>query len=135
MSVITPCRFNIAAVFRHGNNILRLQQVPKNIGQRLFSAQPLPKGAAQRARGDRAFSAGSQEGPGEMVSFTFVEARTGDRIKVQAKAGKTVLETAIDNNVDIEGEEDYLPVVATMQLFVNNILTLIAYIQELAVAS
>ena len=39
----------------------------------------------------------------DCVTITFVEEKTGDRIKVSAPKGKTVLDVALDNNVDIEG--------------------------------
>lgn len=61
-------------------------------------------GAARKARGGRAFSGDSNnDDKAETVKFSFVEAKNGDQIDVVAKVGKTVLETAIDNNVDIEG--------------------------------
>jgi 2Fe-2S ferredoxin len=40
---------------------------------------------------------------GKTVSFTFVEAKSGDKIKVNAPLGKSVLDIALDHDVDIEG--------------------------------
>mmetsp|Transcript_7789 Transcript_7789/g.12922 ORF Transcript_7789/g.12922 Transcript_7789/m.12922 type:complete len:163 (+) Transcript_7789:43-531(+) len=37
------------------------------------------------------------------VKIVFVEESTGDRIEAEAEEGKTVLDAAIDHNVDIEG--------------------------------
>jgi len=37
------------------------------------------------------------------VTLYFYEGSTGDRIKVAAPIGKSVLDVALDNNVDIEG--------------------------------
>lgn len=43
------------------------------------------------------------ENTGKMVNFTFVEAKSGDKINVSAPVGKTVLDVALDHDVDIEG--------------------------------
>lgn len=39
----------------------------------------------------------------QSVKFTFIEAKTGDRIAVACQTGKSVLDAALDANVDIEG--------------------------------
>ena len=39
----------------------------------------------------------------ERIPFSFKEGKSGHIIEVQGIVGKTVMETAIDNNVDIEG--------------------------------
>ena len=39
--------------------------------------------------------------PAEKVSFTFVE--EGEEVEVSVDAGKTILEAAHDNEVDLEG--------------------------------
>ncbi len=37
------------------------------------------------------------------IPFSFKEAKSGDVIEVQGVIGKSIMETAIENNVDIEG--------------------------------
>ena len=37
------------------------------------------------------------------VKFSFIEAKDNRRVDVQAKIGKSVLDVALDNNIDIEG--------------------------------
>lgn len=37
------------------------------------------------------------------MKFTFVERSSGDHIAVEGRVGQTVLDVAIDNDVDIEG--------------------------------
>jgi hypothetical protein len=37
------------------------------------------------------------------ISFTFFEERTGDKIQVVGMEGKSVLDIALANNIDIEG--------------------------------
>lgn len=37
------------------------------------------------------------------VAFSFLERGSGDRIAIQGAVGRTVLDVAIDNDVDIEG--------------------------------
>ena len=44
---------------------------------------------------------------GSFVQITFFEASKGDKIVVDAPIGKTVLEIALDHNIDIEGNEDF----------------------------
>ena len=39
----------------------------------------------------------------KVVRFTFIERSSGDRIAVEGPVGRSVLDVAIDNNVDIEG--------------------------------
>jgi len=40
---------------------------------------------------------------GKLVEFTFLERLSGDKIIVSGNVGRTVLDVALDNNVDIEG--------------------------------
>lgn len=40
---------------------------------------------------------------GELISFAFLERGSGDKIMVEGNSGRTVLDVALDNNVDIEG--------------------------------
>jgi ferredoxin len=95
-------RLKISAL---ANALANIPQVPscQRLTQRCLLSQSASNSAARKARGGRAFSGDVQDNTAETVSFTFIEAKTGDKINVKAKAGKTVLETAIDNNVDIEG--------------------------------
>jgi len=39
----------------------------------------------------------------KLVEFTFLERLSGDKIKVSGNVGRSVLDVALDNNVDIEG--------------------------------
>jgi ferredoxin len=69
-----------------------------------YFAKNAADSAARKARGGRAFSGDSSpKNSGEKVHFIFVEGKTGEKIDVSAVEGKTMLETAIDHNIDIEG--------------------------------
>ena len=41
--------------------------------------------------------------PHEIVTFAFVESKTGNKVIVDGTVGKTVLDTAVQHDVDIEG--------------------------------
>ena len=74
--------------------------------------RPAPPASAVLAR--RHFSASKsparmkpnaklEEIDGQLITFAFLERLSGDKISVTGPVGRTVLDVALDNNVDIEG--------------------------------